>query len=64
MFGHNNLPVTFRSDRSVSFNKFKGCNVRDAGMQMSGGHMKDMFDVNAQTAMIWLHTGVWRARGE
>lgn len=39
--------------------------MNDTGMRMSDGHLKDMFDVNAQTAMIWLtQRGVERARGE
>lgn len=31
--------------------------MSDAGMEMSDGHVKDTFDVNAQTAMIWLYKG-------
>lgn len=55
MFGWNNLPVTCCSDDRL--NKFMGYNMSDAGMEMSDGHMKDTFDVNAQTAMIWLYKG-------
>lgn len=32
--------------------------MSDAGMEMSNGHMKDVFDVNAQTAMICYTRGV------
>lgn len=31
--------------------------MSDAGMEMSDGHMKDMFDGNAQNEMIWLYKG-------
>lgn len=37
---------------SIMFNKLMRYNIRDADMEMSDGHMKDMFDVNTQTAMI------------
>lgn len=29
-----------------------GYNIRDADMELGDGHMKDMFDVNTQAAMI------------